>query len=133
MKCCSVENCIKPHYARGWCIAHYMRWRSTGYPTVIIDFRHKEVRRKDHPLYNTWVLMKQRCLNPQCPSYKYYGERGIKVCDDWLNFDTFVRDVGSRPAGRTLDRTDNNGPYAASNFRWATRSEQMLNTRRAVR
>jgi hypothetical protein len=86
----------------------------------------------EHPLYRTWRNMLNRCRLPSFPDYKYYGARGITVCDAWLDFETFVRDVGERPTGKTLDRIDNNGPYAPGNWKWSTQREQVLNSRRVV-
>ena len=83
--------------------------------------------------YNTWVAMKQRCLNQNSPDYARYGGRGITICDDWLDFINFFTDMGERPEGRTLDRVDNNRGYSKANCRWATPSEQASNRRPAKR
>lgn len=75
--------------------------------------------------------MIQRCHNPTNSGYGNYGARGIVVCDKWRrDFQAFIADVGRRPSKKhTLDRINNDGPYAPDNVRWATRSEQMGNTR----
>lgn len=91
--------------------------------------RNKTHGLSEHPLYGVWQRMLQRCEDTNCGDYAYYGARGISVCAEWHDFQVFLRDVGERPAGLTLDRKDNNEGYGPDNFRWATRLEQMQNTR----
>jgi hypothetical protein len=74
--------------------------------------------------------MVQRCTNENWPQYKDWGGRGITIEDPrWLEFPNFLADMGERPPGLTLERKDNNGPYALWNCIWATPHEQHMNTR----
>lgn len=77
--------------------------------------------------YVSWQHMKTRCSDPKHPSFHRYGGRGISVCERWLSFENFLADMGERPAGRTLDRVDNDRGYEPGNCRWATPKEQVNN------
>jgi hypothetical protein len=85
--------------------------------------------------YKTWIGIKKRCLNSSANNYVNYGGRGIKVCDRWLeSFENFYADMGRKPSPEhSIDRIDVDGDYEPSNCRWATRREQMLNTRKQKR
>lgn len=82
-------------------------------------------------IYTIWMGIKQRCTSEGSPAWKYYGGRGIKMCDRWINsFENFLEDVGEKPFDSAqLDRTDNNGNYEPSNVRWVTPAENMNNRR----
>jgi len=82
------------------------------------------------PEYRSWNHMKVRCLNPKNKEYARYGGSGIKICDEWLDFRSFLKDMGSRPRGTTLDRIDSTGNYEPNNCRWATPTAQSRNTKR---
>lgn len=83
--------------------------------------------------YQVWADMKSRCNNSSNHAYKYYGGRGIKVCDRWASFDGFLADMGERPIGMTLDRVNTDGDYEPGNCRWATMQEQGNNRRTNIR
>lgn len=77
--------------------------------------------------YRSWQAMKRRCDSPRDTFYDRYGGRGITYDPRWAAFEAFLADMGERPEGTTLDRTDNDGPYTKANCRWATLSEQRRN------
>jgi len=82
------------------------------------------------PTYGTWRSMKKRCLNEKHNSFKDYGGRGITICKRWLNsFEKFLKDMGERPDGMTIDRIDANGNYRLSNCRWSDSVTQRTNRR----
>ena len=85
--------------------------------------------RHQTPTYRTWVHMRARCRSSEQPNY---GGRGIRVCDRWDKFETFLADMGEKPAGTSIDRIDNDRGYEPGNCRWATMRQQLRNTRRNV-
>jgi hypothetical protein len=83
-----------------------------------------------HPLYHTHSNMIDRCLNPNSNAYHNYGARGITVCEQWLSFSQFVKDMGPRPTPfHTIERVDNDDGYHPLNCVWETRTTQSLNRR----
>lgn len=123
-------HCGDQAQARGLCHKHYMQWR----------------RAKQGPLAATWDNMVQRCTNPNHPRYHRYGGRGITVDPSWLGpegYKRFAEYMGERPPDPegwaskrpyySLDRIDNDGPYAPGNVRWATITEQAYNRAPSLR
>jgi hypothetical protein len=82
--------------------------------------------------FKIWLAMKDRCFREKNPRYKSYGGRGITVCERWLKFENFIKDMGSKPKNKSLDRKNNNGNYEPSNCRWATSKQQANNRRNNV-
>ncbi len=86
-------------------------------------------RRKATPEYNSWAAMMSRCRNSRSLEFRYYGGRGITVCERWNDFRNFLSDMGKRPEKTTLDRIKVNLNYDPSNCRWATKETQSNNCR----
>ena len=99
--------------------------------------RNRKVTRHGHAtggkrsaLYQTWLSMRQRCLNPNHDAWLDYGGRGVAVCVRWNDFENFLADVPPKPGrGYQLDRIDNNGDYAPGNVRWALPKQNNRNRR----
>lgn len=95
------------------------------------EYKYVSYRTSYNPIkgYAVWSGIKQRVFNPNAHGYKYYGGRGIKMCDKWrLSFEDFIIDMGPRPSMKhSVDRINNDGHYEPGNCRWATREEQARN------
>lgn len=83
--------------------------------------------------YRIWHAARQRCHDSKNRVFESYGGRGIVMCDRWrMSFHNFFADMGPCPEGLTLDRIDNDGPYAPGNCRWTNMTVQQSNKRNTV-
>jgi hypothetical protein len=79
--------------------------------------------------WRSWQSMLKRCHNPEDEHFKHYGARGITVCPEWHDFNTFLADMGIRPTGRSLGRLNNDLGYSKVNCEWQTQLQQSRNKR----
>jgi hypothetical protein len=95
---------------------------------------HGHASRNAHtPTYRSWTSMRQRCSQTTQIAYRFYGAKGIRVCDRWLNsFENFLADMGECPEGSSIDRINSELGYEVGNCRWATRHEQNRNRKSNV-
>lgn len=84
------------------------------------------------PTYHSWASMVQRCTNPKRESYRHYGGKGVKLDPRWRSFENFLTDMGERPLGLTLERTDGAGDYCKPNCVWADATTQARNSTQVV-
>lgn len=85
-----------------------------------------------HPIYKAWVSIKDRCYNTNKPTFKYWGGRGITVCQQWLDdFKSFYdwAMANGYQEGLQIDRIDNDQGYSPDNCRFVTPRENSLNRR----
>ena len=120
-KCCGKEYQTRHKPSRSKYCSRLCSNRS-------ISKRHCKTGSKIHI---AWASMKDRCLNPRNKKYYNYGGRGITVCEKWMDFENFYKDMGDPPFARAhLDRIDNDQGYSPENCRWVSNKENAQNTRR---
>ena len=84
------------------------------------------------PTYNSWRSMKERCFNPNHKGFKYWGGRGVTVCERWLTYSNFLNDMGERPDGHVLSRNQDKGNYEPGNVTWKLLAENTKEMKHAV-
>lgn len=137
-KCKCVKWLCRCVCGKEWVLERPYRYKSCGCKTKKRPWDPRILQKpkgKHTPEYSAWSSAKARCYNKQNPAYFWYGARGIKVCDRWLEkngFFNFLEDMGKRPSSKhSLDRyPNNNGDYEPSNCRWTTQKEQIANQRK---
>ena len=117
---------INNHWSRG----RYPRSLDESQVNTVIEaFKEKKLVKKNKRtslrIYSIWSCMKQRCYNDSHTAWKWYGGKGIKVCSEWLDFDTFNSWALKNGYNDklTIDRIDADKNYEPSNCQWITLEE----------
>ena len=121
---CGCEKEMKPHDLITGRAVSCGCYRKSGNQVLV---RHNE---SHTPLHNIWCGMNKRC-NPNKKSCKNYGDRGIKVCEEWSEYEAFAnwaRENGYRE-GLSIERIDVNGDYCPDNCTWIPMEKQARNRR----
>jgi hypothetical protein len=131
---CMVTDCESRSCVKGLCKRHYQRWHRYGDSSICHPLGSGKLMRGNstRPEYTVWEQMISRCENRKNKDYQRYGGRGIQVCARWRkSFTAFFGDMGTKPSAQhSIERQNNDGDYEPNNCCWATRREQVRNTRR---
>lgn len=127
-------SCGKETVVRGTSLRNGDTQSCGCYHSDASSSRNSTHRLTSHTLHNIWAGMKQRCFDVNSKNYKWWGGRGISVCDEWLDFVPFYEWAVSNgyESGLSIDRINNDGNYEPSNCRFTTRKVQGNNTRRNI-
>lgn len=135
-------NCGKEKYVNGVSLREGKSKSCGNHKHDLNRNRYKTHGKSSHPLFPTWRNMIRRCYDNRNEEYKWYGRRGIKVCERWKNVINFIDDLKFKPLNTSLDRINNNLNYSCGkceeclnnkwilNCKWSTQKEQTRNTRR---
>lgn len=135
---CSVDECLRQAFCRGFCGLHYKRFMAGRPLTEHFNGRQSVPRGglaalgfdKHHPFYAAWVNMKTRCDNPNSTQYQWYGARGITYDPAWKDFMMFFHDMYSGWSQKlSLERVDVNKGYSKENCTWIPIGDQPKNRR----
>lgn len=125
-----AELCNLPTGNTRWCKACANKYKSSHAKTHGHSYICKSASKIEKKCYYTWQAIKHRCLNKNDERYGDYGGRGITLCEEWHNYESFLRDMGLPPTkAHQIDRKDNEKGYYADNCRWVTNIENARNKR----
>lgn len=111
------NNLLTGHTKSCGCL--WKEWRANNK----LGLKHGDARTR---LYRIWKGMKARCLNSKNHAYKYYGGKGVSVCNEWINnymAFKFWALLSGYADDLTIDKIDNRGNYEPGNCQWITQSE----------
>jgi hypothetical protein len=121
-----LDSTTTARRAEGTAVGDFLTWTALVEAVEQSGDLHLKFPRE----YASWRHAKARVSNPNDKKFASHGRRGIGMAPAWKNsFATFLRDMGRRPAGTTLERKDNNRGYTPGNCAWATVAKQNANRR----